>query len=183
MARPVGRRQFARGARWHARLALVAAAALGAAVGCRESNEPAPAGEESPATRRVTGIGGVFFKSADPAGTREWYRDHLGIESEDFGGFAFQWSEKDRPSETGYTVWSAFPDSTDYFAPSEQPFMINFRVQNLTLLLAALKEEGVEVVGEIEQHPNGKFAWILDPEGRKIELWEPVPSADDPYLR
>lgn len=133
--------------------------------------------------KRVTGIGGLFFKSTDPARTLEWYRTHLGIGSSDFGGFAFQWSERERPNETGYTVWSAFPDTTDYFSPGEQSFMVNFRVADLTSLVAALKEEGIEVVGEVEQHPNGKFAWILDPEGRKVELWEPVPSADDPYLR
>ena len=133
--------------------------------------------------KRGTGIGGVFFRSDDPARTLEWYRTHLGIASRDFPGFAFQWSEKDQPSETGYTVWSVFPDSTDYFSPSEQSFMVNFRVADLESLIAALKEEGVEVVGEIQQHPNGKFAWILDPEGRKVELWEPVASDDDPYLR
>ncbi|MGH7703175.1 MAG: VOC family protein, partial [Gemmatimonadales bacterium] len=126
---------------------------------------------------------GVFFKSSDPARTLEWYRTHLGIASADWGGFAFQWSEKDRPSETGYTVWGVFPDSTRYFSPSQQPFMVNFRVADLVALIAALKAEGVEVVGEIQQAPNGKFAWILDAEGRKIELWEPVPSADDPYLK
>jgi predicted enzyme related to lactoylglutathione lyase len=133
--------------------------------------------------RRVTGIGGIFFKSDDPGRTLEWYRTHLGIASGDFGGFAFQWSEKDRPNETGYTVWSVFPDTTAYFSPSEQPYMINFRVADLVGLVAALREEGVEIVGEIEQYPNGKFAWILDPEGRKIELWEPVPADEDPYLR
>ena len=175
-----------RAVRWQRRIVLMAVATLGLA-GCRaprvESNETATAGEEVLTMRRVTGIGGVFFKSSDPERTVEWYRDHLGIESGEFGGFAFQWREKERPDETGYTVWSAFPSSTDYFSPSEQPFMINFRVEDLTGLIAALKEEGVRIVGGIEQHPNGKFAWILDPEGRKVELWEPVPSADDPYLR
>jgi catechol 2,3-dioxygenase-like lactoylglutathione lyase family enzyme len=132
---------------------------------------------------RVTGIGGVFFESDDPARTLEWYRTHLGIEAGDFGGFAFQWREKDQPSETGYTVWSAFPDTSEYLSPGNQPFMINFRVADLTGLIAALREEGVEIVGEIEQHPNGKFAWVLDRDGRKVELWEPVPAAEDPYLR
>jgi catechol 2,3-dioxygenase-like lactoylglutathione lyase family enzyme len=157
------------------------------AIGC---NAPQPEPGKSTTTagdggalRRVTGIGGVFFKSDDPARTLEWYRNHLGIASGDWGGFAFQWNEKDQPNETGYTIWSAFPDTTIYFAPSEQPFMVNFRVVDLVRLIAALKDEGVEVVGEIEQHPNGKFAWILDPEGRKVELWEPVASDEDPYLR
>jgi predicted enzyme related to lactoylglutathione lyase len=132
--------------------------------------------------RRVTGIGGIFFKSDDPAQTLEWYRTHLGITAGEFGGFAFQWMEKERPSEIGYTVWSAFPESTDYFDPSDQAFMINFRVADLTGLILALKSAGVRVVGEIQEHPNGRFAWILDREGRKIELWEPVASAEDPYL-
>ena len=130
----------------------------------------------------VTGLGGMFFKSRDPKGTLDWYRDHLGIDSADWGGFAFQWLEKDRPDQTGYTVWSAFPEDTKHFAPGDQSFMVNFRVSDLDGLMAALKQAGVEVVGEVEQHENGKFAWILDPEGRKIELWEPVPSQDDPYL-
>ena len=132
--------------------------------------------------KRVTGLGGLFFKSADRDATLAWYREHLGIESDAWGGFAFQWLDKGDPEETGYTVWSAFPADSTHFAPSEAPFMVNFRVADLEGLMAALKAEGVEVVGEIQQHENGKFGWILDPEGRKIELWEPVPSRDDPYL-
>jgi predicted enzyme related to lactoylglutathione lyase len=132
--------------------------------------------------RRVTGLGGMFFRSRDPKATLDWYRRHLGIESADWGGFAFQWIDKDDPDEVGYTVWSAFPTDTKHFAPSAESFMVNFRVADLEGLIAALEAEGVAVVGKIEQHENGKFAWILDPEGRKIELWEPVPSKDDPYL-
>jgi len=132
--------------------------------------------------KRVTGIGGVFFKSRDPKATLDWYREHLGIDSAEWGGFAFQWNEKERPEQTGYTVWSAFPENTDHFGPSDQPFMMNYRVEDLAGLISALKAEGVEVIGEIEQHPNGKFAWILDSEGRKVELWQPVPSNEDPYL-
>ena len=132
--------------------------------------------------KRVTGLGGVFFRSRDPKAALQWYRKHLGIESADWGGFAFQWIQKERPDEVGYTVWSAFPEDTEYFAPSQESFMVNFRVHDLGRLIAALEAEGIEIVGEIEQHENGKFAWILDPEGRKIELWEPVPSKDDPYL-
>jgi predicted enzyme related to lactoylglutathione lyase len=131
---------------------------------------------------RVTGLGGIFFKSSDPKALLAWYRDHLGIASDEWGGFAFQWREKEQPEETGYTVWGSFQQDTEYFAPSEQPYMVNYRVADLESLVAALGQEGVELVGEIESHPNGKFAWILDPEGRKIELWEPVPSSEDPYL-
>ena len=132
--------------------------------------------------KRVTGLGGMFFRSRDPKETLAWYRRHLGIESDDWGGYAFRWLEEERPAEKGYTVWSAFPEDTKYFAPSEHAFMVNFRVADLEGLIAALRAEGVEVVGDISTEANGKFAWILDPEGRKVELWEPVPSAEDPYL-
>jgi predicted enzyme related to lactoylglutathione lyase len=132
--------------------------------------------------KRVTGLGGMFFKTRDPKATLAWYRTHLGIESSEWGGCAFQWREKEQADEIGYTVWSTFPEDTNHFAPGDQSFMVNNRVADLTGLLSALKAEGVEVVGEMEQHENGKFAWILDPDGRKIELWEPVPSKDDPYL-
>jgi hypothetical protein len=83
---------------------------------------------DSDREERVTGIGGIFFKSDDPGRTLAWYREHLGIESADWGGFAFRWGDHQRPNQTGYTVWGAFPETTSYFAPSEQPFMVNFRV-------------------------------------------------------
>lgn len=124
----------------------------------------------------------MFFRSRDQENTIDWYRRHLGIDAADWGGFAFKWLETDQPEETGYTVWAAFPDDTKHFAPSDQRFMVNYRVDDLEALVGALRSEGVEIVGEIEQHENGKFAWILDLEGQKIELWEPVPSKDDPYL-
>lgn len=132
--------------------------------------------------KRVTGLGGVFFKSSNPRETLAWYRRHLDIDSEDWGGLAFRWREEEAPDEIGYTVWSSFPENTDYFAPSDLPYMWNFRVADLDGLIAMLREEGVEIVDGVQEHPNGKFAWIRDPEGRKIELWEPVPSAKDPYL-
>ncbi len=131
---------------------------------------------------RVTGLGGLFFRSRDPKGTIEWYRQHLGIDAADWGGLAFQWLEKDKPTETGYTVWCAFADDTKYFEPAQQEFMMNFRVVGLDRILNACREQGITIVGDIDEQPNGRFAWILDPEGRKIELWEPVPSKDDPYL-
>jgi catechol 2,3-dioxygenase-like lactoylglutathione lyase family enzyme len=131
---------------------------------------------------RVTGIGGIFFESEDLETVRSWYRDRLGIPTEAWGGSVFHWRSLDDPQERGYTVWSPFPPDSTKFAPSEQPYMLNYRVEHLPELLADLRAAGVEVVGELEEHENGKFAWILDPEGRKIELWEPVPSAEDPYL-
>ena len=131
--------------------------------------------------RRVTGLGGVFFKCSDPASLRAWYREHLGIEAEEWG-FSFLWRELEAPEKKGYSVWNPFPDSTEYFDPSEQPYMVNYRVADLDALLPVLTSEGVKVVGGPVTEENGKFAWIVDPDGRKIELWEPVDSDQDPYL-
>lgn len=131
--------------------------------------------------KRVTGIGGVFFKSADPKQLMGWYREHLGIEAEDWGT-AFSWMEQARPDKQGYTVWSPFKADTEYFAPSDKPFMFNYRVADMDALIEALKAEGVTVVGDVKQEENGKFAWVMDPEGNKIELWEPVDPDEDPYL-
>jgi predicted enzyme related to lactoylglutathione lyase len=123
--------------------------------------------------KRVTGIGGVFFKSNSPDKLREWYRTHLGIQCEDDDGATFKWCDLDDPKKERYTVWSPFAADTDYFAPSEKPFMINFQVENLDDLLAQLKGEGVEVDPRVETYDYGKFGWIMDPEGNRIELWEP----------
>lgn len=127
--------------------------------------------------KRVTGIGGIFFKSSDPDRLREWYRKHLGIESENWGGFAFQWRDDPR-AETGATVWSIFPDTTKYLDPSNKPFMINFRVADLPSLLAQLRAEGVTVDDKMDESDFGKFGWVMDPDGNRIELWEP-PAATD----
>lgn len=156
---------------------------VGSATGQRQASHITTSAAGDYETDRVTGIGGVFFRSTDPAETRNWYRTHLGIDAADWGGFAFRWQEQDQPEETGYTVWGVFSDTTEYFGPGDQSYMLNYRVADLTGLIDALRQEGVEIAGEIEQHPNGKFAWIVDPEGRRIELWEPVPSNEDPYLK
>ncbi len=129
--------------------------------------------------KRVTGVGGVFFKTQDPAATLAWYRTHLGIDSADWGGCVFPWNAEEQPSDTCYTVWSTFPADSPHLAPSDAPFMVNFRVDDLEALVAALNDEGVVVVGNVEKHPNGKFAWILDLDGRKVELWEPAASKGD----
>ena len=122
--------------------------------------------------RRVTGVGGIFFKAKDPAALGAWYRDRLGLAVEDWGGALFRWKED--PSEGGgATVWSPFPADTDYFAPSPSPFMVNFRVADLHALLAALRAEGCDVQDKVEESEYGKFGWVLDPEGNKLELWEP----------
>lgn len=123
--------------------------------------------------KRVTGIGGLFFKSKDPEITKEWYKKHLGIKSGEYGG-TFEWRHAEDEKKKGFTAWSPFKEDTDYFLPAEKEFMINYRVNNLEKLLEVLKEEGVEVVGEMEVYDYGKFGWIMDPDGQKIELWEPV---------
>ena len=125
---------------------------------------------------RVTGIGGIFFKAKDPEKLREWYRKHLGIESENWGGFAFQWQD-DPQSATGTTIWSVFKDDTKYFDPGTKPFMINFRVANLHSLLEQLRAEGAAVDPKFDESEFGKFGWVMDPEGNRVELWEPPPPA------
>ncbi|RZS99038.1 VOC family protein [Aquimarina brevivitae] len=122
--------------------------------------------------KRVTGFGGIFFKSKDPKQIKAWYGKHLGLPVNEYG-CTFQWKDKEEGKD-GSTQWSPFKEDTTYFAPSEKEFMMNFRVENLEKLIAVLKEEGVIIVGEIESYEYGKFGWILDPEGNKIELWEPA---------
>jgi len=123
---------------------------------------------------KVTGIGGLFFKSKSPKELAAWYGKHLGLETNDYGS-TFWW--KDTNGNDCSTQWSPFKDDTTYFQPSEKAFMQNFRVQHLEVLITNLKAEGVTIVGEIESYDYGNFAWILDPEGNKIELWEPNDSA------
>lgn len=124
--------------------------------------------------KRVTGLGGFFFKTKNPEEIRNWYGKHLGLPVDNYG-CSFWW--KDQEGNDAMTQWSPFKDDTEYFKPSEKQFMMNFRVENLEKLLKTLKEEGVTIVGKMEEYDYGKFGWILDPEGNKIELWEPVDSA------
>ncbi len=124
-------------------------------------------------TPKVTGIGGIFFRSKDPKKAREWYHQHLGLAVNDYGS-SFEFRNAHRPEEINYLQWSPFDQGTDYFAPSEKEFMINYRVQNIEGLLDNLRAKGVQIVGEIQSFDYGKFAHIMDPEGNKIELWEPV---------
>lgn len=116
--------------------------------------------------KRATGIGGIFFKSEDPAKLQAWYEKHLGLPRDDHGGIMFV-------AEAGPTVWSAFKKDTTYFEPSTAPFMINYRVDDLHALLAALRSEGVTVDDKVEEYDYGKFGWAIDPEGNRFELWEP----------
>ena len=124
--------------------------------------------------KRVTGLGGFFFKTKDPDNIKSWYKKHLGIPTDQYG-WSFWW--KDAEGKDGMTQWSPFKEDTSYFNPSEKQFMMNFRVENVRELLKALEKEGVTIVGEVEEYDYGKFGWILDPEGNKIELWEPVDKA------
>ena len=121
---------------------------------------------------RVTGLGGVFVKARDPAGILGWYRDHLKVDVQDFGA-SFRWREEQAPARRGATIWGVFGADTGYFAPSDKPFMLNFRVDDLDALLARLRAEGVAVEPRIEESGDGRFAWIMDPEGTRVELWEP----------
>ena len=127
--------------------------------------------------KKVTGLGGVFFKSNNPKSMNEWYAKNLGLETSDYGT-TFDWLQADDPSKKGSTTWCAFPEDTKYFNPSVKPFMINYRVENLAALLEELKKENVTIVDEIAEYDYGKFIHILDPEGNIIELWEPKDDAE-----
>ncbi|MFQ5947194.1 MAG: VOC family protein [Anaerolineae bacterium] len=127
---------------------------------------------------RVPGVGGIFFKAGDPEALKDWYAEHLGIATRPDGTIMFQWRELDDPEQIGYTVWGPFPKDTKYFDPSTSPFMFNFRVAELDALLKALRQEGVEVDDHTEDYPYGRFGWIMDPEGNRVELWEPSGATD-----
>ncbi|WP_299524684.1 VOC family protein [Winogradskyella sp.] len=124
--------------------------------------------------KRVTGIGGLFFKSKNPQASKDWYKKHLGFNTDAYG-CTFWWKDKD--GNDCSTQWSPFKEDTAYFQPSEKPFMFNYRVENLEALLEILRKEGVTIVGDMETYDYGKFAWVLDNENNKIELWEPIDSA------
>jgi predicted enzyme related to lactoylglutathione lyase len=123
--------------------------------------------------KKVTGIGGIFFKCKDPDKVKDWYKTHLGFNTDQYGT-NFEWREGADPAKYGFTQWSPFSDATKYFEPSDKDFMINYRVENLELLVSELKKGGVTIVDSIESYDYGKFIHILDPEGNKIELWEPI---------
>jgi predicted enzyme related to lactoylglutathione lyase len=124
--------------------------------------------------KRVTGIGGIFFKAQDQEKLYQWYEKHLGIKRDpDAQAALLRWREVDDPQRPGTTVWALFGKDTKYFDPSRASFMINYRVDDLDALLEALRQEGVEVDPKRETYDYGRFAWIMDPEGNRIELWEP----------
>jgi catechol 2,3-dioxygenase-like lactoylglutathione lyase family enzyme len=124
--------------------------------------------------KRVTGLGGFFLKCRDPEAAMAWYGRHLGIPFDpSYGGWAFEWRTADEPAQKGSTLLTFFPAGTEYFGPGGAPFMCNFRVADMDALLAALAEEGVRIDPKREDTDYGRFAWIYDPDGQKIELWEP----------
>ncbi|OOG77198.1 VOC family protein [Algoriphagus sp. A40] len=128
--------------------------------------------------KRVTGIGGIFFKVKDPNATKTWYQQHLGLNTDAYGT-TFEWRSSENPEKMGFSQWSPMKDDTTYFKPSEKDFMINYRVENLTELVEELKAEGVTILDEIETFEYGKFVHILDPDGHSIELWEPIDEEYD----
>lgn len=134
----------------------------------RTNNASAPVDS----TPKVTGIGGIFFFSDDPQKTKEWYGQNLGLKIDDYGS-TFEFRDVNRPDEINQLIWSPFKKGSDYFNPSKKDFMINYRVQNIEALVNKLKENGVTVLDSIATYDFGKFVHILDPEGNKIELWEP----------
>jgi catechol 2,3-dioxygenase-like lactoylglutathione lyase family enzyme len=126
--------------------------------------------------RRVTGLGGIFFKADNPDKLYEWYDKHLGVKRDEHA-VSFQWRDAQNPKKTGMTIWALFPQDTKYFDPSRAGFMLNYRVENLNGLLDLLRKEGVPIDEKREDCDYGRFAWIMDPEGNRIELWEPPQKA------
>jgi predicted enzyme related to lactoylglutathione lyase len=127
--------------------------------------------------KRVTGIGGIFFQARDPDALRAWYKTHLGIDVQDWGGASFVWADADGAPMKGTTAWCVGAVGGEQFAPSKAPFMVNYRVHDLAGLLVALRAEGCHVLEKTEESEFGKFGWVLDPEGNKVELWQPPPGA------
>jgi len=127
--------------------------------------------------KRVVGGGGIFFKSPDPKRLQARYRDHLGLEVAEWGGVAFGLDEQLKTNPNAVVVWSPFAHDTSYFEPSTASFMINYRVEDLHALLKQLREEGCQVMDKVDESEYGKFGWVVDPDGNKLELWEPPPPA------
>ncbi len=123
--------------------------------------------------KRVTGIGGIFFHAKDPVALRAWYQKHLGIDVQVWGGAAFTWADEAGKPTGGTTIWSIGANDSDHFAPGNASFMINYRVDDLAPLLQALRDEGCNVMVKTDDSEYGKFGWVIDPEGNKVELWQP----------
>ena len=124
--------------------------------------------------RRVTGVGGIFISAKDPTSLCAWYKKHLGIDVQDWGGAAFTWTDSEGNPTGGTTAWSIGPADGKHFAPSKSTFMVNYRVEDLAALLNALREEGCDVLEQTDDSEYGKFGWVMDPEGNRVELWQPL---------
>lgn len=137
------------------------------------SNHTNQSAQKTALTPKVTGIGGIFFFSDNPEKTKLWYAENLGLETNQWGS-SFEFRNANQPNEINYLQWSPFPKDTDYFLPSKKEFMINYRVQNIEMLVDKLKANGVSILDEIKSYEYGKFIHIMDADGNKIELWEPI---------
>ena len=153
-------------------LFIVVAFGLGQFTG-PTATEPTP-----PTMKKVTGIGGIFFKCKNPEKLKAWYQQHLGLQTDAYGT-NFEWRQGADPSKPAFTQWSPFIETTTFFEPSDKGFMINYRVENLEVLVEELKAEGVQLLDEIQEYDYGKFVHLMDLEGNKIELWEPVDEEYD----
>ncbi|MCB2222454.1 MAG: VOC family protein [Bacteroidetes bacterium] len=122
---------------------------------------------------KVTGLGGVFFKSKDPEALKKWYENNLGLPC-DQHGHLFEWLQTDAPTKKGFTQFGVFNSDTEYMQPSQKDYMINFRVDDVVIMIERLKKAGMKVIGDIDTYSYGKFAWVMDPDGNKVELWEPI---------
>jgi predicted enzyme related to lactoylglutathione lyase len=123
--------------------------------------------------RRATGIGGIFFSAKDPKALGAWYKKHLGVDVQSWGGAQFEWTDAAGNPTKGTTAWLIDPADTKHYAPSKSSFMVNYRVEDLVALLKALREEGCNVLEKMDDSEYGKFGWVMDPEGNKVELWQP----------
>ena len=123
--------------------------------------------------KRVTGVGGIFFKAKDPPALQAWYKNHLGIDVQPWGGAAFEWTDSEGKPVAGTTAWSIVSEKSTQFEPGSASFMVNYRVEDLEALVKALREEGCNVLDKVDDSEYGKFGWVIDPEGNKIELWQP----------
>jgi predicted enzyme related to lactoylglutathione lyase len=126
--------------------------------------------------KRVTGVGGIFFQARDPAAMHAWYKKHLGIDVQSWGGATFEWTDGAGNPMKGTTAWLIGPADGKHFAPSTSAFMVNYRVDDLHALLQALRDEGCNVLDKTDDSEFGKFGWVMDPEGNKVELWQPLPG-------
>jgi predicted enzyme related to lactoylglutathione lyase len=157
------------------RIALFVSVLLWFAACTPKRPAPAPAAVTIDTTPRIVGIGGIFFFSDTPSATKRWYAEHMGIDTNPWGA-TFEFRNANRPDEINYLQWSPFRTGSRYFAPSDKPFMINYRVQNLEGLVRKLQAEGAVVLDTIETYEYGKFVHVLDADGNKLELWEPIDS-------